>query len=78
MPRDYWRSIVRRMLCSTMMCEFRSIGGCSVVVGMIKKPPLNIPSQGTGAVTLAALTAAIHVTKSKLAEQRIIVYGAGE
>jgi len=33
--------------------------------------------QGTGAVTLAALTAAIHVTKSKLAEQRIVVYGAG-
>lgn len=34
-------------------------------------------SQGTGAVTLAALMAAVGVTKSKLADQRIIVYGAG-
>ncbi|KAF8324699.1 uncharacterized protein EI90DRAFT_3019455 [Cantharellus anzutake] len=33
--------------------------------------------QGTGAVTLAALTAACHVTKSKLSHQRIVVYGAG-
>lgn len=34
-------------------------------------------SQGTGAVTLAAVMAAIGVTKSKLKDQRIIVYGAG-
>jgi malate dehydrogenase (oxaloacetate-decarboxylating) len=33
--------------------------------------------QGTGAVTLAAVTAAIGVTKSKLCEQRYIIYGAG-
>lgn len=34
--------------------------------------------QGTGAVTLAALMAATGVTKTKLSEQRIVVYGAGE
>lgn len=34
-------------------------------------------SQGTGAVTLATLMAAIGVTKSKLADQRIIIFGAG-
>lgn len=34
-------------------------------------------SQGTGAVTLAALMSAIGVTKSKLSDQRIVVYGAG-
>ncbi|KZS90064.1 hypothetical protein SISNIDRAFT_415881 [Sistotremastrum niveocremeum HHB9708] len=33
--------------------------------------------QGTGAVTLAALMAAVGVTKSTLADQRIIIYGAG-
>jgi len=33
--------------------------------------------QGTGAVTLATLLAAIGVTKSKLRDQRIIIYGAG-
>src|ERR1700722_5417508 len=33
--------------------------------------------QGTGAVTLAAVMAAIGVTKSKLADQRYIIYGAG-
>lgn len=33
--------------------------------------------QGTGAVTLAALLAAIGVTKTKLLDQRIIIYGAG-
>jgi malate dehydrogenase (oxaloacetate-decarboxylating) len=33
--------------------------------------------QGTGAVTLAAVMAAIGVTKSKLSDQRFIVYGAG-
>jgi len=33
--------------------------------------------QGTGAVTLSALMAAIGVTKSKLIDQRIIIYGAG-
>ncbi|KAH7101807.1 hypothetical protein BKA62DRAFT_702362 [Auriculariales sp. MPI-PUGE-AT-0066] len=33
--------------------------------------------QGTGAVTLATLMAAVGVTKSRLADQRIIIYGAG-
>lgn len=33
--------------------------------------------QGTGAVTLSSLMAAIGVTKSKLCDQRIIIYGAG-
>ncbi|KAK1922115.1 hypothetical protein DB88DRAFT_497231 [Papiliotrema laurentii] len=33
--------------------------------------------QGTGAVTLAALQAAVTVTKSKLQDQRIVIYGAG-
>ena len=34
-------------------------------------------SQGTGAVTLAAMMSAVGVTKSKLSEQRYVVYGAG-
>ncbi|KAI0652672.1 hypothetical protein C8Q79DRAFT_938869 [Trametes meyenii] len=33
--------------------------------------------QGTGAVTLAAMMSAVGVTKSKLSEQRYVVYGAG-
>uniref|UniRef100_A0A0W0FM33 Malic enzyme n=1 Tax=Moniliophthora roreri TaxID=221103 RepID=A0A0W0FM33_MONRR len=33
--------------------------------------------QGTGAVTLACLMSAIGVTKTKLSDQRIIIYGAG-
>jgi malate dehydrogenase (oxaloacetate-decarboxylating) len=33
--------------------------------------------QGTGAVTLACAMAAVGVTKSKLSEQRYIIYGAG-
>ncbi|EIN14284.1 hypothetical protein PUNSTDRAFT_117823 [Punctularia strigosozonata HHB-11173 SS5] len=33
--------------------------------------------QGTGAVTLAALMSAIGVTKTKLSDQRIIIFGAG-
>ena len=34
-------------------------------------------SQGTGAVTLAAVMSAVGVTKSSLADQRYIIYGAG-
>jgi len=34
-------------------------------------------SQGTGAVTLAAVMAAIGVTRTKLSDQRVVVYGAG-
>ncbi|KAI0803294.1 hypothetical protein BC629DRAFT_1493336 [Irpex lacteus] len=33
--------------------------------------------QGTGAVTLACLMAAVGVTNSKLSDQRIVIYGAG-
>ncbi|KAJ6575479.1 hypothetical protein B0H19DRAFT_1344851 [Mycena capillaripes] len=33
--------------------------------------------QGTGAVTLSCIMAAVGVTKSKLSEQRYIIYGAG-
>jgi len=33
--------------------------------------------QGTGAVTLAAVMAAIGITRTKLPDQRIVVYGAG-
>lgn len=33
--------------------------------------------QGTGAVTLAALMSAVGVTKSALADQRIVIFGAG-
>ncbi|TFY77227.1 hypothetical protein EWM64_g6784 [Hericium alpestre] len=33
--------------------------------------------QGTGAVTLAAIMSAIGVTKTKLADQRFVIYGAG-
>ncbi|GJE89715.1 NAD-dependent malic enzyme [Phanerochaete sordida] len=33
--------------------------------------------QGTGAVTLACVMAAVGVTKSKLSDQRIVVFGAG-
>ncbi|OCH92971.1 hypothetical protein OBBRIDRAFT_725739 [Obba rivulosa] len=33
--------------------------------------------QGTGAVTLACIMSAIGVTKSRLADQRIVIYGAG-
>jgi len=33
--------------------------------------------QGTGAVTLAAVMAAVGVTKAKLSDQRFIIYGAG-
>jgi malate dehydrogenase (oxaloacetate-decarboxylating) len=38
---------------------------------------LTICSQGTGAVTLAAVSAALRVTQSDLVHQRIIIYGAG-
>lgn len=40
-------------------------------------PTCLVISQGTGAVTLAALLAATGVTKSKLSEQRILCFGAG-
>ncbi|KAL7410185.1 malate dehydrogenase [Mrakia frigida] len=40
-------------------------------------PCFNDDIQGTGAVTLSALMAAVGVTKSTLSDQRIVVYGAG-
>lgn len=42
-----------------------------------KHAVFNDDVQGTGAVTLACLMAAVGVTKSKLSDQRIIVFGAG-
>jgi len=42
-----------------------------------KHPVFNDDVQGTGAVTLAALMTAVGVTKSKLADQRIVIFGAG-
>lgn len=42
-----------------------------------KHSVFNDDIQGTGAVTLAALTAAVWITKSKLRDQRIVIYGAG-
>jgi malate dehydrogenase (oxaloacetate-decarboxylating) len=37
----------------------------------------NDEMQGTGAVTLAALLAAINITKTKLSDHRIVMFGAG-
>ncbi|KAL1950974.1 hypothetical protein VTO73DRAFT_123 [Trametes versicolor] len=42
-----------------------------------KHSVFNDDVQGTGAVTLAAMMAACGVTKTKLSEQRYLVYGAG-
>ncbi|QRV94013.1 malate dehydrogenase [Ceratobasidium sp. AG-Ba] len=42
-----------------------------------KHAVFNDDVQGTGAVTLACLMAAVGVTKSKLSDQRIIIFGAG-
>ncbi|KAF8661964.1 hypothetical protein AX16_001259 [Volvariella volvacea WC 439] len=42
-----------------------------------KHAVFNDDIQGTGAVTLACVMAAIGVTKSKLSDQRFVVYGAG-
>ncbi|KAL7425290.1 NAD-dependent malic enzyme, mitochondrial [Cryptotrichosporon argae] len=43
----------------------------------VKHPLFNDDIQGTGAVTLAAITAALKVTRSDLTEQRIVIFGAG-
>lgn len=42
---------------------------------MVFTDPLN--RQGTGAVTLACIMSAVGVTKSKLSDQRIVIFGAG-
>jgi malate dehydrogenase (oxaloacetate-decarboxylating) len=68
MPNVCWNCIAINMPFSMMMCApnrhyafFVSPSG----------------SQGTGAVTLAGIMSAIGVTKSTLADQRYIIYGAG-
>jgi malate dehydrogenase (oxaloacetate-decarboxylating) len=33
--------------------------------------------QGTGAVTLAAIMAALHVSKLKLTDMRVVIFGSG-
>ena len=38
---------------------------------------MTVHRQGTGAVTLACIMSAVGVTKSKLADQRFVIYGAG-
>ncbi|KAL2876256.1 NAD-dependent malic enzyme, mitochondrial [Colletotrichum sp. CLE4] len=40
-------------------------------------PCFNDDVQGTGCVTLAAITAALHVSKQKLTDLRLVIFGAG-
>lgn len=40
-------------------------------------PCFNDDIQGTGCVTLAAILAALHVSKQKLGDVRMVVFGAG-
>ncbi len=40
-------------------------------------PCFNDDVQGTGCVTLAAIMAGLHVSKTKLADLRLVVFGAG-
>jgi malate dehydrogenase (oxaloacetate-decarboxylating) len=42
-----------------------------------KIPCFNDDVQGTGCVTLAAIMAALHITKKKLSDMRLLVFGAG-
>ncbi|KAJ4397808.1 NAD-dependent malic enzyme, mitochondrial [Gnomoniopsis smithogilvyi] len=42
-----------------------------------KVPCFNDDVQGTGCVTLAAITAGLHVSKQKLSDMRMVVFGAG-
>lgn len=42
-----------------------------------KVPCFNDDVQGTGCVTLAAIMAGLHVTKQKMSDMRMVVFGAG-
>ena len=68
MPNAFWSCIVTSMLSSTTMCAPNY--HCAYEISSSN-------SQGTGAVTLAGIMSAVGVTKSTLADQRYIIYGAG-
>lgn len=42
-----------------------------------KVPCFNDDVQGTGCVTLAAIMAGLHVTKQKMKDMRLVIFGAG-
>lgn len=42
-----------------------------------KVPCFNDDVQGTGCVTLAAILSGLHVTKQKLQDMRMVIFGAG-
>jgi malate dehydrogenase (oxaloacetate-decarboxylating) len=50
---------------------------CTWFVEIARLTSTKMSRQGTGAVALAAVVSAVGVTKSKLSEQRFVVYGAG-
>jgi malate dehydrogenase (oxaloacetate-decarboxylating) len=68
MPNACWSCIATSMLFSMTMCALNHYGDFTIS---------SSNSQGTGAVTLAGIMSAIGVTRSTLADQRYIIYGAG-
>lgn len=72
MRRGFSTYIVISTLSSTMMCAYLTLN-----YRRRYRLTLLLCRQGTGAVTLAALMSAVGVTKSKLEDQRIVIFGAG-
>jgi malic enzyme len=68
---DFWTYTEINMLYSTTICKDNQR---TLAILLILTTHY---SQGTGAVTLAAVMAAIGVTKTTLADQRFVIYGAG-